>query len=156
MFRRALFWGLTMVLGAVLAMLIIKSRHREARSSGPVAEIVRVAKPTATRVMAPKDLEIVRSSLQLTRRDGEPSMTRQEVVVRNQGSISYAAAGLRLTYYGSSDRPLTAKTYQFNQAIPPGQVVSTGEISVEGAPTGAKKCVVTVLYADLQSEKPNR
>ena len=64
MLRRSLFWGLTLMLGAVLVWLIINGRREEARQAAGPTEVVKTANLSATRVAAPSDLEVVGSSVE--------------------------------------------------------------------------------------------
>jgi len=153
MFRRALFWGLTIMLVAVIVSLAVRARRLEKKQPAAVAEIVRESKPTATRVLAPQDLVVVESKMKLMEAGSkEPSMvtSHHEVVVRNEGPAEYSDVQLKFTYLGRKDKVLESKTCVVAKPIPPGQTVSLGDISVEGVPAAAVNCTTRILSADLK------
>jgi hypothetical protein len=152
MFRRALFWGLTIMLVAVIVSLMIRSRSEEKRQAAATAEVVRQFKPTATRVIRPRDLVIVESNMGFlpTAQKGQTGLTdRQQVVVRNEGPLAYADVRLEFTYVGRGEKTLETRTIVVSKPIPPMQTESLGDITIEGIPAGAVSCRTRILYADL-------
>jgi len=156
MFRKTLFWGLTLMLVAVLVSLVIRSRREEKKQAPAVVEVVQESKPTATRVLSPLELVIVEAKMELAGVDGKPPTKDQstatahhQVVVRNDGPAGYSNVQLKLTYLGRGEKILESKTYVVAKPIPPGQTVSLGDISIEGVPAAATHCTARILYADL-------
>ncbi len=154
MFRTALFWGLTLMLVAVIVSLVIRSRHEEKLQAASQVEIVRQSKPTATRVLLPQDLIIVDSKMNLTRSEGEPNdkgaTAHHQVVVRNDGPMEYRDVQLRFTYLDAEHRALESRTCIVTKPVPPRQTESLGDIAIEHVPLAAISCTTQLLYADLK------
>ncbi len=154
MLRKTLFWGLTLMLVAIIVSLVFRSRREEKSKAAEAVEIVQQSRPTATRVLAPQDLIIVESKMELVKATGEEqkgAAAHHEVVVRNDGSVEYASLQLRFTYLGPGNKDLGSKTCVATKPVPPHQTESLGEITVEEVPAGAARCTVQILYADLSS-----
>jgi hypothetical protein len=153
MFRRMLFWGLTIMLAAVIVSLIVRSRGEEKRQAAAAAEIVREFKPTATRVILPEDLSVVESRMELlpAAAKGQSGLVaHHHVAVRNDGPMAYAGIRLEFTYLDRGSRILESKTCTVTKPIPPRQTVSLGDVQIEGVAAGAVSCRTKILYADLQ------
>ena len=152
MLRKMLFWGLTLMLVAVIVSLAVRSRHQEKKQAAAVVEVVRQSKPTATRVVAPQDLMIVESKMKLVAASAKEQTTaaaQHEVVVHNDGPVGYGNVQLKFTYLGRGEKVLESKTCVVAKPIPPGQTVSLGDISIEGVPPAATRCTTQILSADL-------
>jgi hypothetical protein len=157
MFRKTLFWGLTLMLVAVIVSLVIRSRRAEKKHAQAVMEVVQQSKPSATRVLSPQDLVIVEAKMDLAGGDGKPlakdrnlATAHHQVVVRNNGPVAYSNVQLKFMYLGRGDKVLESKTFIVAKPIPPGQTVSLGDISIESVPAAATHCTTRILYADLK------
>ena len=157
MLRKTLFWGLTLMLVAVIVSLVVRSRREEKKQASTIGEVVRQSKPTATRALSPQDLVIVEAKMDLAAADGKPlakdqstATAHHQVVVRNDGPVEYSNMQLKFTYLDRADKVLESKTYVVAKPIPPGQTVSLGDISIDGVPAAATHCVTKILYADLK------
>ncbi len=156
MMRKSLFWGLTVMLVAVLVWLVMQSRREEAqRRSGPV-EIVKTARLSPTRVIAPKDLEVTGSPIEMAaeRSKGVGRSQRGAVMIRNRGEIAYHNIMLKLDCFGSSGKTLHMQTRVIVGTLQPGQSLQVGDIPTEGLPPGTVRCTVTILHADLGPATP--
>ena len=156
MFRNVLFWGLTIMLVAVIAVLATRARREEKKQAVTVAEVVRESKPTATRSISPQDLIITEARMELERSDAKPLARRQtravahhQLALRNSGSVEYSSVLIGFTYLDRGDKAIESKTYVVTKPIPPGQTVSLGEISIEDVPAAAARCTARILYADF-------
>ncbi len=151
MMRKSLFWGLTLMLVAVLVWLVLQARKEDARrTSGPV-EIVRTAKLSATRAVAPKDLEIGGSPIEIAkgRSRGALSVSRDGVTIHNRGNVAYHNILLKLTCFGSGSTVLHTQNRTVEGTLKPGQSLPVGDIAADALPPGTTRCTVTVLLADL-------
>ena len=159
MFRKSLFWGLTLMLAAVLLVLVVKGRKAEKlqqAASRPV-EVVRTSPPSLTRVIAPDDVEIVESKMDLETPELQPGQeaasgrtARHHLVIRDVGSIAYHNFGLKVVYVGRENRVLETKTVPVAELLQPGQARSISEVKVENVPSGTLKCDVKIAYADIE------
>ncbi len=166
MFRKSLFWGLTLMLAAVLVVLVVKGRKAERMqqaASRPV-EVVRTSPPSLTRVISPNDLQIVESKMDLEAPEAQPGQdapspgrtARHHLVIRDDGAISYRSFGLKVAYIGRENKVIETRTVPVPELLQPGQARSISEVKVENVPSGTVKCEVKVAYADIEptTEKP--
>jgi hypothetical protein len=144
--RKSLFWGLTLILVAVLVTLIIRSRRMEKEQAQP-EEVVRQAFMVPTRVFAPADLEIASSTMQL-----KPDHTAlHRIKIKNHGDVPYSGLLLRFTYQDHSGNSLLSKSYALGKAaIRPAQVFQVPEIVIMEVPPATKQFQVSIQYADMQ------
>ena len=156
MFRKSIFWGLTLMLGTLLVWLVVRARKQEAQIATAPAptEIVRSAKPSPTRVIAPKDLDAGQSQVQFasmvsgaSKSGGRSALLH--VVIRNRGSVPYHNVMLKLTWIGASGKAIDSQTHLVPDTIQPGQTLDDGEVALEGAPGGSVKCTIAILHSDL-------
>ncbi len=159
MFRKSLFFGLTLMLAAVLVYLVIQGRHRERlrQTNAQPVEVIRNSPPSLTRVIAPSDLEIVESKMELgtvASKQGQGAQPRptasHRIVIRDDGSAAYHSFALKITYFGRSNKVLESRTVPVAEVLQPGQARSVSEVKVEDVPADTVRCEVTVAYADLE------
>lgn len=154
MFRRSIFLGLMVLLGSVLVYMVLSARKAEKRAVSPPAEIVRQSKPSATRVLAPADLRVVDSSMEiLPPSSGSGAVpeiaVRQYVTVRNEGKSHYSGFMLQFDYSTASGRPAETRTHRVSQDLPPGEAATLRDLLMEGLPGRVKHCSISVAWADL-------
>jgi hypothetical protein len=154
MFRRSIFLGLMVLLGSVLVYMVLSARRQEKRISSPPAEIVRQSKPSATRVLAPEDLQVADSSTKILPPSGGSGTAaevaaRHSVTVRNAGKRHYRGFMLRFDYSTASGRSIESRSREISQDVPPGGKVAIQELLMEGLPDKVKHCIVRVAWADL-------
>jgi len=154
MIRKWLFWGLTLVLLTTLVLLVIRGRQLESEQAHQLTEVVQVSKPTATRLLAPQDLVIVRSEVRWedATADGATRSARHRFLFRNDGKIAYSRIGLALAYVNRNGKVLLRKGFSIDQLIAPGSVLETGDVLTENVPGEAVDCRVTVAYCDMAAE----
>lgn len=126
MFRKSLFLGLTLMLGVVLISLIVQGRRQEKKQAAMrVAEVIKQYKPTATRIIAPRDLEIVSAEVISNSVKPPPGCF---AVIRNHGHIAYSNAQLELAAVGKDGHVFATGAFVVEKVIPPG-----AEVHVENA-----------------------
>jgi hypothetical protein len=154
MFRKWIFLGLMVMLGSVLVMLVVQGRRQEAGKSAVPAEKVQTARSTATRVFAPKDLDLDESRVELrpvaTGKDGNPGRAALcRITVRNSGRLAYHDVMLKLTCFGAGGKVLDSRTQLVPGTVPPGQTITVPELAVDGLPRDSVRCGLAILYSDL-------
>ncbi len=161
MVRRSLFLGLTGMLVVVIVYLVVQGRKQErAQQQNPrTVEVIRESRPTLTRVIAPTDLQIVESRVQISSAGSGSSPERglsakHQIVIRNDGKNTYRNPRLRMTYFGHGEKTLDARTKEVDGVVQPGQTQSLNEITIENLPAGAARSTVKILSADLERPAP--
>jgi len=154
MFRKSVFLGMMVLLGAVLVSLVISGRKEEQRKATVPTEIVKTAKATATRSMAPEDLDVGESKVQLTAASRNQSGAAEpralcQLVIRNRGRIAYHDLALKLQCLGSSGKQLGQLTQLVPETVQPGQVLTISDVMIDKLPAGTARCTLSVLYANL-------
>jgi hypothetical protein len=149
MFRKTLFGGLTLMLVACLIWLIIRGRQQEARLAAVPGEIVKTARSTSTRVVAPGDLEAVLSQPPAGSSLAPRSLGK--VTLRNLGGQTYHNVMLTLSFVDAGGKALGAQNHLVRESIGPGQTFVAGEISADNAPSGTTRCDIRILYSELGS-----
>lgn len=160
MFRKSLFLGLTLMLAAVLAYLVIEGRRQEKRRQEvpKTVEIVRDSPPSLTRVIAPDDLEIVESRMEISEAaEGKGSAPAGSLTaihtfsIRHKGSTRYHSLALKIAYLNSDGSQIITRVVPVSEAPAPGETRSIAGVKSEGIPVGAVKCEARIAYADLES-----
>jgi hypothetical protein len=152
MIRKSLFWGLTLVLMVALINLIIRGRRLEKQQSGRFAEDVRESQPTPTRVLVPRDLEIVQAKMRLEAQGSGKDRyqtARHEIEIRNNGKVPYGGIQLSFDYLDRSGKVLATKTQSVAQTILPGTSEKLPDIKVEGLAASTADFQAAILYADI-------
>lgn len=148
MLRRSLFWGLTLMLGAVLVWLIINGRKEEARLASAPSEVVQTARLSATRAIAPGDLEVAEAEVGRINRETALEQLGP-VVIRNRGSVAYHGTMLRLQCLDSAGKLLDTRTHLAPDTIAPGQNITVGGIALEKVPHSTFRYRISIAYSDL-------
>ena len=161
MFRKYIFLGLMIMLGTVLVMLVVQSRKQESLRAQPAipAEIVQTARTTATRVMAPGDLEVTVSGDDAAaaagvRTDKLPPAAIGPWAIRNRGPITYHNTMLQITYLGNGGKILETHTRLFPETIAPGQTRTLTDLAPESVPARTIRCNISILYAEIGEAPP--
>ncbi|MBP1596294.1 MAG: hypothetical protein H6Q05_1671 [Acidobacteria bacterium] len=161
MFRKYIFLGLMIMLGAVLVMLVVQGRKQEAlRAQTPApAEIIRTARATATRVMAPRDLQITESGGDAAGGAGAgtgntPSAVIARQSIRNSGRVAYHNIMLKITCLGKGGKVLEIRTRLLPETIPSGLSRSLADLANEPFPDGTIRCTPSILYAEIGAAPP--
>ncbi len=146
LFRKVLFGSLTLMLAAVLVWLIIKGRQQEAKLAAAPNEIVKTARSSSTRIVAPQDLDV---TFQQEAAAGQTPRSLGKVVIHNTGKETYHNVMLKLSFVGAGDRVLGSQNYLVKETIEPGQIFAAGEVSADNAPGGTSRCNVVILYSEF-------
>jgi len=162
MIRRVLFLGLTAVLVAVLVSLALQSRKTEAPKRGPAPESVRIARATATRAVAPADLEVAEPRIELTAAAPRPDSgggseagrpvgldARHRLTIRNRGAVGYRNVTLEFVYL---DRAGTAVGTRVHTEPSPVSAGGTLEVTAleRAVPESSARARVAVAFADIE------
>jgi hypothetical protein len=151
MIRKSLFWGLTLVLVVALISLIVRGRRLEKEQAQQMVEVVRESKATPIRVFAPRDLQVIRASMQLEKDPGDNDKiraARHEVEIRNSGSLPYSDIQLKFNYTSRNGRELATRTQSIPQKILPGTTLNT-EATLTDIPASTADSQVAIISADL-------
>jgi hypothetical protein len=147
MLRRSLMLGLTLMLGVVLVWLIINGHKEEVRQKAAPTEIVKDAGLSATRVVAPTDLEVSES-----RPPGAANTkTPAGVEIRNRGKLAYRNIMLQVTCLGADGKVLDTRTRLVVETVAPGQSLTLSDLALESIPRGTARFGFSILYGDLDA-----
>jgi len=152
MLRKYLFLGLTLVLVVALVNLIIRGRRLEKQQASRRVEVVEQSKPTATRVLAPQDLEITQSKMWFEEAAGgrnQSQTARHEIEIRNNGHVAYSRIQLSFEYLDRRGNVSSTKTHPITRTILPGAELKVSDIRIEGLPGSAASSRVAIVYADI-------
>jgi hypothetical protein len=155
MIRKSLFWGLTLILVLALAYLMIRGRRTENQEVGRPAEVVREYKPSATRVLAPQDLEFLLQKMALEKEinpsdSSEESRTaRHRIKVRNNGKVPYKKIQFCFDYLDRNGKVLETRTHPVAQTILPGTVLDLTDIRIHLLPMDTADYRAAIDYADI-------
>jgi hypothetical protein len=155
MIRKWLFGGITFVLVAVLISLIVQGHRLEKRKASQPAEIVQESVPTATRVLAPKDIQILHSNMRLEEGFDKSSpftIAWHEIELRNSGAVSYEKMELNFDYVDRGGNVLAERTNSFTQTILPDSTLKLVDIRINDVPVETADFRVAVVYADIGSD----
>jgi hypothetical protein len=136
------------MLGAVLVWLIINGRREEARQAAAPTEVVQTARLSPTRVVAPKELEIVASQAAGALNPGK-SEPIGPIEIRNNGTIAYHAIMLRLECLDSDGKVLDTKSHLVPDTIQPGQSFTINDFAPENVPARAVRYRISIAYSEL-------
>ena len=155
MFRRQLFYGITLVLLVVIIFLLLRGRSAEKNRATQSKKIEQISseQPSPVRAILPRDLEIVDAGVSWTRNPDEKdaSVARHDITISNIGSGSYVSLLLRMEYINEAGRPVESRTHEVKEALPPGGKLRLTEIAIDGLPDVASDFRVTILSADLEN-----
>ena len=153
MLRKSLFWGLTVVLVAALVSLIVQGRRLEKQQAGgKVMEVIQESRPSPTRILAPRDLEIVQQKMLLEKASDGKSQhqtARHEMEILNKGTVAYGRVQLNFEYLDRSGKLLATGNHVVEEAILPGTALRLADIIVEGLPVAIADCRTAIVYAEL-------
>jgi hypothetical protein len=152
MIRKSIFLGLTLVLIAGLIALIVRGYKMEKEQVSQPSEKVEEAKPTATRVLAPQDLEILSSKTTVEKNADpkEPScISHHEIEIRNSGKVSYRDVQFRFAYLDRKGKESANKIHAASQTISPGATLTLNDIAISGLPISTVDSKAAIISADI-------
>jgi hypothetical protein len=157
MIRKSVFWGLTFLLVVVLISLVLRGGRLEKQQADKSTEVIQESVSTPTRVLKPKDLEVVRSKMRLEKKvDGDtPSRCAwHEIEIRNiKDETSYEKIQLSIDYMDRSGKVLATKPYSASKTIKPGDILRLADIKIEGLPVQTANCRIAIIYAEIESAR---
>ncbi len=123
-----------LMLGAVLVSLIIQGRRQEKKQAATrVVEVIKQYKPTPTRILAPQDLEVIRTAAEVAFNPGTGRPAPFFAVIRNKGTVAYSNANVELNALGKDGHILAAAVFTLEKVIPPGAEVHIEDAAAEAA-----------------------
>lgn len=158
MFRRQIFYGITLILLVVIIFLLMRGRSAEKeRRASQNFKIEKIASgpPSPVRAILPRDLEIVGAEVSWTRNPGEKdaSVARHDISVRNTGEGSFAGLWLRMEYIDGKGRTVETRTHEIKETVPSGETLRVSGITIDGLPDAALDCRTAILSADIEGYK---
>ena len=155
MFRRQLFYGITIILLAVILFLLLRGRSAEKERITQNVKLEQFASEQSSHVRAilPRDLEIVDAGVSWTRNPDEKdaSAARHDITIRNNGKGAYVGLWLRMNYFDQAGRLVENRTHEVNEVLPSGRTLRMDDITIDNLPDAASDFRVTILSADLEN-----
>ena len=149
--RRLIFLPLTAVLALALGWMIVRAPEKTPSTAPPSVEDVRKSKPTLTRVLRPKDLQIVDATMELSQSSSDGNVDASHfVAVRNDGEPAYRNITLAFAYLTKEGKALETRTHLISDPLLPGKTVSVQQVVMKAVPRGTSTCTPTVLHADIE------
>ena len=153
MFRRQLFYGITLILLVVIIFLLMRGRSAEKERVTQNIKVEQVAteQPSPVRVIPPRDLEIIETEVSWTRNPDEKnaSSARHDITISNAGNGDYASLRLRMDYIDKAGGIVENRIHEINEALPSGGTLRISDIAIDGLPEAASDVRVAILSADL-------
>jgi hypothetical protein len=162
MFRRSIFLSIITLLAFAIFWSVMKPTRKEKGPPQPPSEIVKKSKPSLTRLLNPRDLEIADSNCDLTVSEapgakragpGKTVSARHKLTIRNSGKVVYRNVLLGFSYCNARGKPLDTRNWLVIDPVMPGESKSISGIGMHSLPGGSAKCAVTILYADMEPSK---
>jgi hypothetical protein len=157
MLRRALFFGLTLALIAVVIGLMVRSGRQEKEPASQIMEKIEESVPSATRVLDPRDLKAVLRQIAWEEKkdSAKPSYAaRHEIEIRNSGNTPYKEMGLQFVYASRGGKGRATRTCSIAQTIAPGARVKLADVRTDGFSEPARDPGIRVVYADIGTASP--
>ena len=152
MSRKPLLLALIVLLALAVAWVVISAQKTPSPSTTPPPPAprtdVKQTESTLTRVLFPRDLEIVESALVLNA-EREGVMARHKVVIRNNGKVSYKNVSLELSYLDRRARIVATRTYVLSAPLRPAETATLPSIEMPNLPPNIPPTNTTVVHADL-------
>ena len=154
MFRRQIFYGITLILIIVIVFLLMRGRSAEKeRSAAQEIKMAEIASgpPPPVRAILPRDLEIVGAEVSWTRNPDEKDAVtaRHDITIRNTGGGFFVSLWLRMEYIDEKGGPVDIRTHEVKEAVPPGETLRVPEIVIYGLSDSAPDFNAIILSADL-------
>ncbi len=147
MIRKAVFFGLTLVLVIAFVALVIRGRKLEQQQAQRPPEFLSESS-SPVRAFAPSDLDIVRLQMKLEH-DGT---ARHEFELSNKGSVTYQVVQLEFIYRDAGGSQVAAKRYSVSRILEPGRSAEIDDAVVSGVPLRAVSVHGRIVYAELASD----
>jgi hypothetical protein len=154
MFRRQIFYGITLILLVVILFLLMRGRSSEKERQAQNIKLEEIASeaPSPVRAILPRDLEIIEAEVSWTRNPDEKNASEAHhgVIIRNTGGGSYSRLRLRMEYIDKQSRSVEIRTFEVSEALPPGGTLRVSDIIINNLPDAASDFRASILSADLE------
>lgn len=150
--RKYMFGGLTLVLVAAVAFLVIRAGKMEKLKEIPTNEAIQEAKLSPTRALTPRELKIVQAKMALFKQSPDKTASQSaqhEIEIRNLGSNSYSGIQLLFEYLNPKGKTIATKPYFINKTLSPGAELRLSDIKIDNLPVSIVDCKVIISSADL-------
>lgn len=153
--RKYLFYGLTLMLVAIVVFLAIQGRRMEEERMNADTEIVQKFDSTPIRALFPPDIEILEASMTLEPGDETEQyyIAHHRIEIRNTGNVSYSEIQLKLDYLGAGGEVLASIPYNFKKLIHPGKTFLLADVITENIPVEVTDSIPFVVFADMEPEE---
>ena len=154
MSRKPLLLAVVVLLALAVAWVVIKSQTMPSPSTPALPPpptpqtAVRQSESTLTRVLFPRDLEIVEST-PILNAEREGVLARHKVVIRNHGKVSYKNVSVEFSYLDSRAKILATRTYVISAPLRAGETASLPAIEMPGLPANITSSKTALVHADL-------
>ena len=156
MIRRQIFFGLTLVLIAVVIFLLLRGRNadKEWEEQNMKAEETQSAPSSPTRVLTPRDLKLVQANVSFAPAsegaEEKGSVTaHHDITVQNSGDDAYGGLRLRLEYLDRNGKVLVDKIHAVGESLSARETLRLEDIAINDLPDGMTDCRVSIISADL-------
>ena len=156
MIRRQIFFGLTLVLLAIVIFLLLRGRkaEQEWEAQNLDAEETQNAPSSPTRLLTPRNLKLVQTRVSFESvpeaAEGKgPAAAHHDVTIRNSGDDAYDSLRLRLEYLDRNGKVLADRIHAVGESLPPRETLHLEDITIDDLPDGLTDCRVSIISADL-------
>src|SRR5205809_6807168 len=149
MVRRSIFLSIIALLALAILWAVVNPTRSDKGPLQPTAEIVKQSKPTLTRLLNPRDLEVAESNCDLTISEspgakragfGKTVSARHKLILRNDGKVVYRNVMLVLSYRNAAGKTLETRNWLVIDPVMPGDSKSIAGIGVQSVPSRSTKC----------------
>ena len=156
MIRRQIFFGLTLVLLAIVIFLLLRGRKadKEWEEQNLKTEEVQNAPSSPTRVLTPRDLKLVQANVAFVPTsdeiEGKSSVeAHHDIVVQNSGDDAYGGLRLRLEYLDRNGKVLVDRIHVVDESLSSRETLRLENIAINDLPDGLTDCRVSIISAAL-------
>jgi hypothetical protein len=157
MIRKSVFWGLTLLLVVALIGIVLRGGRLAKQQADKPTEVIQESVSTPTRVLKPKDLEVIRPKMRLEKKvdgDARSLCAWHEIEIRNtKEEASYGKIQLSIDYMDRRGKVLATKPYSTAGTIMPGGILRLADIKIEGLPVQITNCRIDIVYAEIESAR---
>jgi hypothetical protein len=157
MIRKSVFWGLTLLLVVALISLVLQGGRLEKQQADKPTEVTQESVSTPTRVLKPKDLEVVRSKMRLEKKGDANTQSLcawHEIEILNaKEGTAYEKIQLSIDYMDRRGKVLATKLYSAAGTIMPGDILRLADIKIEGLPVQTANSRAVIIFAEIESAR---
>ena len=157
MFKRQLFYGITLILLVVIIFLIMRGRNAEKEREAQIIQFEEVTSeiPSPVRAILPRELEIVEAGVSWTRDPDkkDASVAHHDITIRNTSEGSYVSLWLRMEYLDEKGKTIDTRTHEVSGSLPSGGTLRASDITIDGLPDATSDFRAVIISADLEIEQ---